>query len=329
MTETQAPTQNPPKLLDQVHSKFRLRRYSKRTEELYIRYIKDYIKFHGMRHPSELNEKDIESYLTHLAVTERVSATTQNLAFNALLFLYRQVLGISLTEKINALRAFRPSRLPVVLSKTEINGLLKSLEGTEKLIVELLYGTGLRVSELVNLRIKDIDFDLKRIKVVGGKGNKDRFTLLPAPVAERLRGHISKVAELHTQDLKRGYGTAYLPNKLATKYRHMGKERIWQFVFPSTKLFRDPVTGNEGRWHLDTTTISRIVRKAALRCRIPKRVTPHTLRHTFATHLMQLGVNLRIIQELMGHHSPETTMIYTRVMENDLQVKSPLEVYGS
>ena len=280
-----------------------------------------------MQHPSKLNEKDVEKYLTHLAINQKVSASTQNIALNAILFLYNEVLQISLGN-INSIRAYRSKRLPIVLSKAEVGKLLKYHEGTKRLIIEVLYGTGLRVNELVNLRIKDVDFDLKRINVIGGKGNKDRFTLLPEPLIDKLRNHILKVIDLHSTDKINGYGTAYLPNKLATKYRNMGREYIWQFVFPSTKIFRDPVTGNEGRWHLDITTISRIVRTAALKCKISKRVTPHTLRHSFATHLLESGTNLRIIQELLGHSSPETTMIYTHVMETNLQVKSPLETLG-
>jgi len=286
-----------------------------------------YIKFHKLQHPSKLNEKDIEAYLTFLAVRRRVAPSTQNLALNAILFLYREVLKIDLKGDINAIRAFRSKRLPIVLSKSETNKLLKSEEGTRRLIIELLYGTGLRVNELVSLRIKDIDFSLKRINVVGGKGNKDRFTLLPEPIVGKLKAHIAKVADLHSQDLKNGYGTAFLPDRLGRKYRNMGKERIWQFVFPSTTLFSDPVTRNKGRWHVDTATISRIVRGAALKSKISKRITPHTLRHTFATHLLESGVNLRIIQELLGHSTPETTMIYTHLMETNLNVKSPLELY--
>lgn len=280
-----------------------------------------------MQHPSQLNEKDIEKYLTYLAVKQKVAASTQNLALNAILFLYKEVLGISLNGNINAIRAYRSKRLPIVLSKMEVNKLIKIEEGTKRLIIEMLYGTGLRVGELVNLRIKDIDFDLKRINVVGGKGNKDRFTLLPTPITDKLKNHISKVIELHSEDIRNGCGNAFLPNRLGRKYRNMGTEKIWQFVFPSTKLFNDSVTGNKGRWHLDPTTISRIIRVAALKSKIPKRVTPHTLRHTFATHLLESGTNLRIIQELLGHSTPETTMIYTHVMETNLIVKSPLEIY--
>ena len=217
-----------------------------------------------MQHPSKLNEKDIEKYLTFLAVKQRVAASTQNLAMNAILFLYKEVLGISLTGNINAMRAFRSKRLPIILSKKEINTLIKAEEGTKRLIIEMLYGTGLRVGELVNLRIKDIDFDLKRINVVGGKGNKDRFTLLPAPIIDKLKDHIAKVTELHSEDVRNGYGSAFLPNRLGRKYKNMGTERIWQFVFPSTTLFSDPVTGNKGRWHLDPSSISRIIRVAAL-----------------------------------------------------------------
>ena len=317
-----------PKLVEQLRNKFRLKRYSIRTEEQYIRWIVQYITFHKMQHPSKLNEKDIEKYLTYLAVNRRVAPSTQNVAMNAILFLYKEVLQITLGGDINAVRAFRSKRLPVVLSKSEINRLLKSEEGTKKLIIEMLYGTGLRVNEFLNLRIQDIDFDRKRINVVGGKGSKDRITLLPEPIVGKLRTHIAKVIQLHSDDIKNGYGNAFLPNRLGRKYKDMGRETIWQFVFPSTKLFKDPVTGNQGRWHLDSATISRIVRSAALKSKIPKRVTPHTLRHTFATHLLESGVNLRIIQELLGHSTPETTMIYTHVMEANLNVRSPLELYG-
>lgn len=318
---------NPPKLLDRVRNKLRVKRYSPKTETSYIHWIVKFIKFHKLQHPSQLNEKDIETYLTYLAVRQRVAASTQNIAMNAILFLYKEVLEISLTGNINAFRAFRSKRLPVVLSKIEINKLIKCEDGTKRLIIEMLYGTGLRVKELVNLRIQHIDFDLGRINVVGGKGNKDRITLLPGPITDKLKSHISKVIELHSQDLRNGHGETYLPNRLGKKYKYMGKEAIWQFVFPSKTLFKDPVTGNKGRWHLDTTTISRIVRQAALKSKIMKRVTSHTLRHTFATHLLESGTNLRIIQELLGHTSPETTMIYTHVMETNLKVRSPLELY--
>lgn len=317
-----------PKLLDQLRNKFRLKRYSLKTEQQYIRWIVQYIKFHKLQHPSKLNEKDVEKYLTYLAVNRRVAPSTQNIALNAILFLYKEVLNINLNGDINAIRAFRSKRLPIVLSKSEINRLLKSEVGTKKLIIEMLYGTGLRVNEFLNLRIQDIDFDLKRINVVAGKGSKDRITLLPEPIVGKLRSHIAKVIQLHSEDIKNGYGNAFLPDRLGRKYKNMGREVIWQFVFPSTKLFKDPVTGNKGRWHLDTATISRIVRSAALKSKIPKRVTPHTLRHTFATHLLESGVNLRIIQELLGHSTPETTMIYTHVMEANLNVRSPLEIYG-
>ncbi|HTR80766.1 MAG TPA: integron integrase [Bacteroidota bacterium] len=318
-----------PKLLDVARNKFRLKRYSLKTEQHYIKWIIRYVKFHKMQHPSTLTEKDIEKYLTYLAVSQKVAASTQNIAMNAILFLYKEVLGINLSGKINAMRAFRSKRLPVILSKIEVNKLIKAEAGTKRLIIEMLYGTGLRVNELINLRIKDIDFNLKRINVVGGKGNKDRITLLPAPLTDKLKDHISKVIALHSKDLQNGKGETYLPDRLGRKYKDMGKEAIWQFIFPSRELFKDPITGNEGRWHVDTTTISRIVRAAALRAKIRKRVTPHTLRHTFATHLLESGVNLRIIQELLGHRSPETTMIYTHVMETNLNVKSPLEIYGT
>ncbi len=318
-----------PKLLDKVRSRLRLKRYSINTERAYTEWIVKYLKFSGLQHPSELTEKDLERFLTHLAVNIGVSPSTQNLALNAVLFLYRHVLKTPLEGDINSIRAKRPKSLPVVLSKQEVNRLIKSETGTRRLILEMLYGTGLRASELANLRIKDIDFDLKKINVAAGKGSKNRLTLLPEPLVGKLRDHIAKVKALHSADLKDGHGTTYLPNRLSGKYTNMGREPRWQFLFPSTKIFKDRITGHHGRWHIDTSTISRTVKGAADKCKIPKRVIPHTLRHSFATHLMEAGTNLRIIQILMGHNSPETTMIYTHVMEAHLNVKSPLEIYGS
>lgn len=317
------------KLIEKVRGKLRLKRYSVNTERTYIEWIKKFINYHSKRNPSELNEKDLEKFLNYLVIKERISASTQNLALNSILFLYKHVLEKPLEGDINAIRALKSKRLPIILSKTEVNAMIKSQTGTKRLILEMLYGTGMRTNELANLRIKDVDFDLKRINIVAGKGDKDRLTLLPEPIIEKLKEHIVKVRELHSKDLKNGFGDAYLPDRLGRKYKKMGKELRWQYLFPSTRIFKDPITGNKGRWHIDTNTISEIVRTAANKCKITKRVTPHTLRHTFATHLMEAGTNLRIIQTLMGHNSPETTMIYTHVMDIYLTVKSPLEIYGS
>ncbi|RPJ76539.1 MAG: integron integrase [Alphaproteobacteria bacterium] len=315
-------------LVSKFQKKIKIKRYSTHTEELYLRYVRDYIQYFRYIDPSELNTLEIEKYLSYLAIDRRVSASTQNIALSALVFFYREVLERELSGNINSIRAFKARRLPVVLSRKEIGRLLSCSDGTGKLILEMLYGTGLRVNELVNLRIKDIDFDQKRIQVVGGKGNKDRFTILPSPIIDKLRNHIQKVEQLHQEDLQRGNGIAYMPDRLGIKYRNLGKDIGWQFVFPSKKVFKDKITGNTGRWHLDDATISKVVRSAAMRRKILKRISPHTLRHSFATHLMESGVNLRIIQELLGHNSPETTMIYTHVMQTTLQIKSPLETYN-
>lgn len=317
------------KLLEQISHRLRLNRYSLRTEKAYVHWISRFVKFNSMRHPSELDEKDLETFLTYLAVDERVSPSTQNIALNAVLFLYKNVLEKPLEGNIDSIRATRPKRLPVVLSKPEVNRLIQSVTGTKRLIIEMLYGTGLRVGELVNLRLKDLDFDLKRINVAAGKGSKNRLTLLPTPLVNKLKEHIEKVIALHRDDLKKGYGEAYLPNRLGTKYRKMGRESRWQFLFPSTTLFKDPVTGNSGRWHIGTDVVSKIIREASNKAKIMKRVTPHTLRHTFATHLMEAGTNLRIIQTLLGHNSTKTTSIYTHVTDVHVSVKSPLEIYGA
>jgi integron integrase len=328
MTEKQLSPIDFQLLVSKFHKKIKIKRYSSHTEELYLRYVRDYIQYFRYIDPLELNTPEIEKYLSYLAINRRVSASTQNIALSALIFFYREVLERELSGNINSIRAFKARRLPVVLSRKEIERLLSCSDGTEKLILEMLYGTGLRVNELVNLRIKDIDFDQKRIQVIGGKGNKDRFTILPSPIIEKLRHHIEKVEILHRQDLQKGNGIAYMPDRLGIKYRNLGKDIGWQFVFPSKKVFRDQITGNTGRWHLDNATISKLVRRAAMRSKISKRISPHTLRHSFATHLMESGVNLRIIQELLGHNSPETTMIYTHVMQTTLQIKSPLETYN-
>jgi integron integrase len=304
----------------------RLERYSYSSEEAYRKWIVSYVKFFGMRHPKELNEKDIETYLSYLAVKVKVSGSSQNQALNAILFLYRKVLGIEFSDKINSIRAKNYHHLPVVLSKNEIETIFTLLQGIPLLIMQLLYGTGLRINELLNLRIKDIDFDQNRIIVFGGKGFKDRLTLLPESLKNRLQNHILKVKKLHEEDLKSGFGMAYFENRLSTKFRNAGKEFKWQFLFPSTTTFVDSITGNNGRWHLSSDFVSRHLNKATSLAKINKRVTPHTLRHTFATHLLETGVNLRIIQELLGHSSPETTMIYTHVLNNVLlNVISPID----
>jgi len=318
--------QQKPRLLDQVRSRLRVKHYSKRTEEIYVRWIVGYIRFHHLRHPAEMSEAHIEQYLSHLAIVARASASTTHQAFAALLFLYREILEIDLSGRIDAIRPRRKKRLPVVLTVFEINRLLANLSGTSRLIAGLLYGSGLRLQEFLNLRIKDLDFERHRISIVTGKGDKDRFTLLPRSLEPFLHEHIAQVKSLHDKDLSIGLGSAFLPDALDGKYRNIGKEFMWQFLFPSTTLFKDPKTGHSGRWHIHESTISKILRSAVRKALIHKHVTAHTLRHSFATHLLEQGTNLRIIQELLGHSSPETTMVYTHLLDNNqLRTTSPLD----
>lgn len=315
-----------PRLLDRVRNKLRIQRYSERTIQIYVHWIADYIRFHSLRHPGDMREPEIEAYLTYLVVSKNYSASSQCQALCALLFLYKQVLGIGLTKSIDAVRTQREKRLPVVLSTAEVEALFANLNGSKLFMVRLLYGTGMRVEEFVNLRVKDIDFGNNRVCVVGGKGGKDRYTLLPKSMRNELLTHVEFVGQLHQEDIESGHGEAYLPNRLGVKYKALGKQLSWQFLFPATSIFRDSRTGFSGRWHVDGKGLSQAIRDAARKARINKHVTAHTMRHSFATHLLEAGVNLRVIQELLGHKSPETTMIYTHVMAGGItNTASPLD----
>jgi integron integrase len=305
-----------PKLMDQVRGRLRLQNYAARTEAAYVSWIIAFISFHKLRNPIEMREKEIESFLTDLVTRRRFSASTQKQALSAILYLYKEVLQIELTKYIETLRPSQSKRLPVVLSIEEISKLLSHLKGTKLFLVKLLYGTGLRINEFLCLRIRDIDFSLNRIYVVSGKGGKDRHTILPASLVKELETHIHKVNQIHQNDLSDGFGDAYLPDRLGRKYRNLSKEFSWQFLFPASRVFHDKVTGNWGRWHIDSHVISKALNAATKQSGIRKHVTSHTLRHSFATHLLESGVNLRIIQELLGHKSPETTMIYTHLVAN-------------
>lgn len=319
-------TENPPRLLDQVRDKLRVKHYSIRTEQTYTDWIKRYIYFHDKRHPKDMGAHDIEAFLTHLAVQGKVAAATQNLAKSALLFLYREVLEIQLPWLENITQAKTPKRLPVVLTEIEVQSLLSQLSGTHALIASLLYGGGLRLMEAVRLRVKDVEFARHEILVREGKGFKDRVTMLPEALVEPLKAHLAKVKALHAEDLTQGYGEVYLPFALDKKYPRAGCEWGWQYVFPSKNLSVDPRSGKTRRHHIDEKGVQRAVKQAVRDTGLVKPATPHTLRHSFATHLLQAGYDIRTVQELLGHSDVSTTMIYTHVLNKGGRgVVSPLD----
>jgi integron integrase len=318
-----------PRLLDRVRDTLRVHHYSLRTEEAYIQWIKRYIFFHNKRHPEEMGEAEITAFLTHLAVDRHVAASTQNQALSALLFLYKKVLMLELEWLDNVVRAKRPLRLPVVLSKNEVMSLLKNLSGTNKLLGYLLYGTGMRIMEALRLRVGDIDFEYKHIVVRSGKGNKDRTTILPEILIKPLEKQLARARELHQQDLDNGYGCVYLPHALSRKYPHADSEWIWQYIFPSEKLSKDPVSERTGRHHLHEKNLQRAIKRATTNIGLCKRVTTHTLRHCFATHMLENGADIRTIQELLGHMDVKTTQIYTHVLKRGISgAISPLDSIG-
>ena len=317
---------SPPRLLDQVKARIRFKHYSIRTEEAYTDWIKRFVRHFGKRHPREMGAEEVRAFLSHLAVAGRVSASTQNQAKSALLFLYKEVLGVELPwlDKVEAAKTSR--RLPVVLTSDEVIAVLSRLEGRHNLIAQLLYGTGLRIMEGLRLRIKDVDFGRGEILVRDGKGAKDRVTMLPASVAAALREHLGRVRELHHKDLEAGYGEVYLPYALDRKYPTAGREWGWQYVFPSASLSVDPRSGKVRRHHVQDQTVQRAIRQAVRDAGIAKPATPHTLRHSFATHLLESGYDIRTVQELLGHSDVSTTMIYTHVLNRGGRgVASPLD----
>ena len=319
---------NSPKLLDQVRDKMRVKHYSIRTEQTYTDWIKRYIYFHDKRHPAEMGAEEVEAFLTHLEVAGKVAASTQNQAKSALLFLYREVLGSELPWLDNITQAKAPKRLPVVLTLGEVSALLGKLSGTHHLLASLLYGSGMRLMEGVRLRVKDIDFTRGEIVVREGKGSKDRVTMLPQAVVVPLKAHLLKARELHQEDLQQGYGEVYLPFALDKKYPNAGREWIWQYVFPSRNLSVDPRSGITRRHHLDEKGLQRAIKQAVRDIDLSKPATPHTLRHSFATHLLESGYDIRTVQELLGHSDVSTTMIYTHVLNKGGRgVKSPLDTF--
>lgn len=316
-----------PKLLDQVRQVMRTKHYSIRTEEAYVNWIKRFILFHHKRHPQHLNSPEIEQFLTHLAVEQNVAASTQSQALSAILFLYQEVLRQPLDNPIDAVRAKKSHYLPVVLSQPQVNRLISHLSEPYRLMAQLLYGSGLRLMECVRLRVKDIDFEQHQIIVRSGKGHQDRDTLLPDSLVAPLQRQLRYANVIHQNDLEQGYGQVYLPFALERKYPQANREWAWQYLFPAHRLSTDPRTGLIRRHHLDETGLQKAVRAAAQAAQIDKPVGCHTLRHSFATHLLEAGYDIRTIQELLGHKDVSTTMIYTHVIKRGgLAVRSPLDV---
>ncbi|BBP03705.1 integron integrase [Sulfuriferula plumbiphila] len=327
-SSTLSPTDsNAPRLLNQVRDKIRLKHYSIRTEQAYTDWVKRFVLFHEKRHPREMGAVEVEQFLTHLAVVGKVSASTQNQAKSALLFLYRDVLAIDLPWLGEVAQAKNAKRLPVVLTVQETLRLLERVEGTSGLIARLLYGSGMRVMEGVRLRVKDIDFARCELIVREGKGNKDRVTMLPQSLVEQLQRHLARVKDLHDRELAEGFGDVYMPFALARKYPAAEREWHWQYVFPAARRSLDPRSHVERRHHVSEQAVQRAVRQAARDAGLTKPVSPHTLRHSFATHLLQAGCDIRTVQELLGHKDVQTTMIYTHVLNRGGRgVASPLDV---
>lgn len=314
------------RLLDQMREILRLHHYSIRTEEAYLVWVKRFILFHNKRHPSEMGEKEISMFLTYLAVDKHVSASTQNQALSAILFLYKRVLNLHLEWLDDVVRAKRPRRLPVVLTRDEVMSVLDAMQGYNALIARLLYGTGMRLMEGLRLRVQDVDFVRKEIIVRSGKGDKDRVTTLPEALIPQLEKQLERVRHLHAADLEEGYGRVYLPFALDRKYPNAGIELGWQYFFPSHQRSTNPRTGKVARHHLHDKNVGRAIRNAARKVGIYKRVSSHTLRHCFATHLLEAGYDIRTVQELLGHKDVKTTMIYTHVLNRGGRgVRSPLD----
>jgi len=318
--------QKPRKLLDQVRDKLRVKHYAYRTEKAYTFWIRRFILFHDKTHPKDMGVKEIEAFLTYLAVNRGVAAATQNQALNALMFLYKKVLHIGISEPIHSVRAKRPVRLPVVLSKQDALRIIELMAGETQLVVKLLYGSGLRLMECLRLRVKDVDFSRNQVLVRHGKRGKDRVTMLPSNVVASLKAHLKRIRAIHAEDCQRGFGRVYLPGALARKYPNAAIQWVWQYVFPSKSLSRDRRSGIIRRHHLNESAVRKSIKKAAKTARIHKPVGCHTFRHSFATHLLEAGYDIRTVQELLGHKDLSTTMIYTHVLNRGGRaVKSPLD----
>ena len=317
------------KLLGQLADAIRARRYSPRTEEAYRSWVRRYVLYHGIRHPAELGAQHVNDFLTHLAVKEGASASTQSQARAAILFLYRFVLHTPLEDVAGApevVRGKTPKKLPVVMTRGEVAQVLSQIRGLQQLVVSILYGSGLRLTEGLMLRVKDVDLQRRELAVRGGKGGRDRVSVVPASLVPRLEHQIRSREAIHAEDVEAGAGWGFLPGRFARKSPRAGTELGWQFLFPASRVIPDPKTGAMGRYHLHPSSVQRAVKRAVRASRIAKRVTTHTFRHSFATHLLEDGYDIRTIQELMGHRSVKTTMIYTHVLNRGgMGIRSPLD----
>jgi len=315
--------------LDRVRAACRRKGYTYRTEKTYLRWIVRYVKYHGTRHPREFGKEEVRDYLSHLATDRNVAASTQNQALNALLFLHRDILGADWDAVSNFDRAQEPERLPVVLTQEEVKELLRKMEGPNGLVAHLLYGAGLRLSEALRLRVKDLDFDYEQITVRQGKGKKDRRTLLPEMLIGSLRRQLRKSKATWKEDLDAGYGKASMSKALARKYPNAASEWEWQYVFPSVRRSEDPRSGDIKRHHRSPSAVQKAVKRAVERTNITKSASCHTLRHSFATHLLEQGTDIRTVQELLGHQDLRTTQVYTHVLQDgQAGTRSPLEGIG-
>jgi integron integrase len=315
-----------PRLMDRIRGELRARRYSRSTEKSYTHWIKRFIFHNNVQHPNRMGEVEINRFLTHLAVAENVSAPTQNQALSALLFLYRHVLKVDIGSVGEVVRAKKPLRLPVVLTREEVRRVLSYMSGDRRLIAGVLYGTGLRLMECLQLRVKDLDFETSRVHVRETKGNRERVTMLPRSLQDDLRQHLEVVKAIHDQDLAEGWGAVKMPNALDRKLPGAPTEFRWQWVFPQERRWVDPKTKRQGRHHVDPSLIQRAVHEAVLKADLSKRASCHTFRHSFATHLLEAGHDIRTVQELLGHRSVKTTQIYTHVLNRGpLGVQSPAD----
>jgi integron integrase len=312
--------------MDQLVDALRSRHYSRRTEQAYSLWVRRYIRFHHMRHPRDMGEREINAFLTDLAVEKRVSSSTQTQALSALLFLYRNVIGYDVGDLGGVIRARKPKRVPVVMTRDEVRAVLAQMDGDTRLMAALMYGTGMRLMECLRLRVLDVDFGSLEITVRNGKGAKDRVTMLPEALAPALQRQLQRAKTVHERDLADGWGRVVLPDALDRKYPSAPEEWRWQFVFPQQRRWRNEATGEEGRHHVHETILQRAVKEAVNRADVVKHVGCHTFRHSFATHLLESGYDIRTIQELLGHKDLSTTMVYTHVLnKGGLGVKSPLD----